>query len=342
MPNTLSNTLPNYRVLVADDEPVVRGLMTSVLRNGGHEPLEAADGAEALGLLAKSPVDLMLLDVQMPGMDGLRVLQEARQRDPNLRVIVVTGHGNINDAITAIKKGASDYLTKPFAVADLLGAVQRALESRPGREAVDGPSIPATKAAPAQPALVETPLVKRVLGQTLEYLRGGVSVILRGPSGSGKTSLAEAMAQRLGRPVLWLAAGKVLAGRSSLPPSDEQSGPGENACLPMLDRARSQGYTLICDDFDRCPAERKAELASRLLHASVGDSPPPHPGFHVLLTGAMPGMGEKVLSNKEGGVVTVWLEPLDQQTEAAVTAARSGLPLEAATKVVRSCAGGIT
>ena len=110
------------RVLVVDDEEVVRLGYRRVLSADGFRVMAAGDGREALDLMAGDRFDVVLLDLRMPGMDGLDVLQAIKERWPESEVVVVTGYPSIDTAKKAVKLGAYDYLAKPVAPATVIRA----------------------------------------------------------------------------------------------------------------------------------------------------------------------------------------------------------------------------
>jgi signal transduction histidine kinase len=122
---------PKGRILVVDDEPGVRESLRAIL-SGDHEVLTATSGEEALALLAREPVDIMTLDLRMPGMAGVTVLQRARHIDPDLEVLIITGYGSLETAVEGIRLRAFDYLTKPFDTQRARQLVQTALARRLG------------------------------------------------------------------------------------------------------------------------------------------------------------------------------------------------------------------
>ena len=113
-------------ILVADDEAPMRKYISSNLKVRGYDILMAADGNEALKVAAEHPLDLVLLDMAMPGPDGTQVL-EALRRDGHVPVIVVSARGREHDKVQALDLGADDYLTKPFGVHELLARVRATL-----------------------------------------------------------------------------------------------------------------------------------------------------------------------------------------------------------------------
>ena len=119
--------MPNANILVADDEKSIRLTIKQALSTQGYEVNVAVDGSTALEQLKESPADLLLLDIQMPGMDGIEVLQKAMAQQPSLRVIMVSAHGSIDNAVDAMKLGAVDYLQKPFTPSELRETVDRVL-----------------------------------------------------------------------------------------------------------------------------------------------------------------------------------------------------------------------
>src|SRR5437762_5064565 len=118
------------RVLVIDDEAAIRDSLRMTLEYEGDEFVGAATGQEGLALAERETPDLVLLDVKMPGMDGLEVLDRLRAANEALPVIVVSGHGTISTAVEATKKGAFDFIEKPFASERALVSLRNALDQR--------------------------------------------------------------------------------------------------------------------------------------------------------------------------------------------------------------------
>ena len=118
------------RLLVVDDEESIRDILAQVLGYEGYEVITAGSGGEALHHYHEGPFDLVLLDVKMQGIDGLDTLAQLRDLDPDVRVVMISGHGSIGTAVQAVKDGAFDFLEKPLDSDRLLVTVQRALEHR--------------------------------------------------------------------------------------------------------------------------------------------------------------------------------------------------------------------
>jgi len=118
------------KVLVVDDEKVVRDGCRRVLTGKGYEVLTAENGQQAMDTLAEKPVDIILLDLKMPVMSGEEVLEKTCAQYPDIPVIIITGHGTIDTAVECMKKGAYDFITKPFQIDQFLLTVNRATEKR--------------------------------------------------------------------------------------------------------------------------------------------------------------------------------------------------------------------
>jgi DNA-binding response OmpR family regulator len=121
------------RLLVVDDESSVRAGLQDFLSMIGYHVEEAASGREALKLLKSASYDLMVLDIRMPGMSGIEVMQHTRKIYPDLPIIVLTAHASVESAIAAVKSEAVDYMLKPFDAEDLAAAIAQTLQERAER-----------------------------------------------------------------------------------------------------------------------------------------------------------------------------------------------------------------
>lgn len=128
------------RVLIVDDEPEMLKYVGANLRARGYQVLTAADGTEALKVAAEQVLDLVLLDITMPGPDGFEVCQAIR-RDSDVPIIMLSARGQERDKVKALDTGADDYLTKPFGIEELLARVRAALRRSSKSESGPLPSI---------------------------------------------------------------------------------------------------------------------------------------------------------------------------------------------------------
>ena len=183
------------QVLVVDDERLLHNVMSRFLGRHGIDVTSCTSGPEALEVLAERPVDLVLSDFQMPGMDGLELLAQVRERYPALPVIIITGYANVQHAVRAMSSGAVDYLPKPFSTDVLLERVRLHLAAPP-------PAAPAAPAAPAKgrgrggagrstPAFVgEHPTVVELKAFLPRLAGSRAPVFVHGESGTGKEVVA--------------------------------------------------------------------------------------------------------------------------------------------------------
>jgi DNA-binding NtrC family response regulator len=125
---TAMSALP--RVLIVDDQLDVAQLLADLLRPAGYETATATNGDEALAQAAAQRPDVVLLDLTMPGRDGIEVMRELHALDGELPAIIVTGHGSADRARAAMRSGAFDFFTKPFDGEKLLASIAEALEGR--------------------------------------------------------------------------------------------------------------------------------------------------------------------------------------------------------------------
>jgi DNA-binding NtrC family response regulator len=116
----------SLNILIVDDEKIVHQTLAPYLRDCGHSVESAEDGANGLSMLEKNDYNLALLDVRMPGVDGISVLSKIQEQKPELSVVIITGHGNMDLAIQALRAGAADFLTKPIKLPELDAVLEKA------------------------------------------------------------------------------------------------------------------------------------------------------------------------------------------------------------------------
>lgn len=176
------------RILIVDDDVGIRRTLADRLRAGGNEVLEAVDGIEGLRLVREEDPDLVLLDVQMPRMDGMEVLRHLKEEGLEQTVVVITAHGSVDRAVEGMRAGAFDFVVKPFEAERLGLAVEKALARerlrrgyRALQEEADG-SVPTLIGTTR--ALVDVARTARRAADS------GATILILGKSGSGKEVLA--------------------------------------------------------------------------------------------------------------------------------------------------------
>ncbi len=181
-------TAKRHTILVVDDEASQRELLGGFVQSLGIEVREAASGEEALESMEHQPPDMMLLDVRLPGMSGVEVLAETRKRHPALRVLLITAHADLRQAVAALKSGADDYLAKPVDLDELRSAILDALGLAGQSEAWS-----ATAEIPPLPEgfICQSRAMRRVVETVAVVAPSGVPVLISGESGVGKEMVVQ-------------------------------------------------------------------------------------------------------------------------------------------------------
>ena len=182
-----------FRILVVDDEPAQRELVGGFLRKHGFDVAEAGGGREAVARFKQEAFDLVLTDQRMPDLSGIEVLEAVRSTSPETAVVIMTAYGTIGTAVSAVKAGAADYLTKPLNLDDLLHRVHRVRERQ--RLVAENREL--------REALAERHRVEGIIGdsgrmqEVLSLVRrvalSDATVLIRGESGTGKELIARAL-----------------------------------------------------------------------------------------------------------------------------------------------------
>jgi DNA-binding NtrC family response regulator len=176
--------------VVADDEEVMRHFVTRALARHGYEVVAADGGEVAIDRFTQTEADVAVVDLKMPGMDGIEVLTALRQRRPDAIVILMTAFGTIPSAVHAMRLGATDYVTKPFEIETLTAVIERALERRAATR--DGRRQPAP--ADHRSGLVGESEAMRAVHRAIDLVKDSdATVLITGESGTGKELVARAV-----------------------------------------------------------------------------------------------------------------------------------------------------
>ena len=174
------------QLLIVDDDPAVLESCSTVLTEEGHGVETASGGAEAIAALRERPFDLMLIDLKMPGMDGIETVREAKRIDPQVVCLIFTAHGTIQSAVEAMKSGAFNYITKPFTADELAVCVSRALEHSDLQAENRRLRKEAESDFGFESIVTRSPLMKRTLRMLSKAAASEASVLVTGESGTGK------------------------------------------------------------------------------------------------------------------------------------------------------------
>jgi nitrogen regulation protein NR(I) len=175
-------------VLIVDDELNIRRVLAAMLKREGYEVSTAADGEQALAVLHKAPVHVVVTDLVMPRLGGLELLQRVGADFPDVPVIVITAHGTVDSAVQALKAGAFDYITKPFEQAELSKVIAKATRAHEiERQNVHGES------GERPPLVGQSQAMKQILDVIAKVADSPSTVLITGESGTGKELVARAL-----------------------------------------------------------------------------------------------------------------------------------------------------
>jgi len=187
------------RILVVDDEPSMRELLNIVLRREGHEVFKASNGRQAIEILEREPIDLLISDIKMPDMSGVDVLKAAKMLDADIVGIMITAHASVENAVEAMHLGAYDYVSKPFNVDELKLRIRKALERKQLAEENDLLRRALQTSHRFSNIIGKSGAMQQVF-QLIETIAPTTStVLITGESGTGKELVARAIHFNSGR-----------------------------------------------------------------------------------------------------------------------------------------------
>ncbi|GEN26173.1 sigma-54-dependent transcriptional regulator [Halomonas cupida] len=345
-----------FPVMVIDDEAHLRITVGQTLELAGYQPQPFESAQQALDHLDRDFSGVLISDIRMPGMDGMALLREVRQRDPDLPVVLITGHGDISTAVEAMREGAWDFLEKPFSNEQLVEVVRRGIEKR--RLSLENrylkAELEAQQSAPGPRLVGRTPVIKRLASMVQRISQVEADVLLFGETGSGKDLVARAIHERSARsahPFVAINCGAVPESTIESELFGHEKGAFTGAVERRIGKFEyAQGGTVFLDEIESMPLALQVKLLRVLQERMVerlGSNTPVELDIRVIAATKV-----DLKATAEAGefredlyyrlnVVTLPIPPLRERLEdipllfqhfAAVAASRSGMeapPLDA-------------
>jgi two-component system, NtrC family, nitrogen regulation response regulator GlnG len=261
-------TMAEGRILIADDEDGLRWVLEKGFRGAGYQVTAVKDGTSALREADAQPFDLILLDIRMPGMDGLTLLGHVRGKRPDAQVVIMTAHGTVETAIQAMQKGAYDYLAKPFDLDEALLLAERALTARRLLQEVTSLKTGLREVWEFGALVGRHPTMQEVYKTIGRVAASDVSVLLRGESGTGKEVVARALhhySRRAGRPFMGISAAAIPATLLESELFGHEKGAFTDAKERRLGKLElAHGGTVFFDEIGDMPPELQVKLLRSL------------------------------------------------------------------------------
>ena len=190
---------PPAKILVADDEQNLRRVLVALLRRGGHEVVQAANGLEAIEQLGKGDYDVVITDLRMPGADGMEVLRTASKNYPHVPVIMITAYGSVGQAVEAIKAGAFDYIEKPFEQDSIRVIVDKAIGQAAANKMAPQTNLWEPDARGRYGLVGQSTEMHSIFAVIERVADTPSTVLITGESGTGKELVAKALHEQSSR-----------------------------------------------------------------------------------------------------------------------------------------------
>lgn len=277
------------RVLIVDDEPRIRNSLTICLEGEGYDVAEASSAPDALAEVRRRPFDLAFLDLRLGAASGLDLLPDLLEEQPGLKVIVITAYASIESAVEAMRRGATDYLPKPFEPAQVRMAAKKAAERRALERKVDLLEGETREARPETLFESQNPSMQSVVQTARQAAESEATILLRGESGTGKGVLAHAIhrwSPRADRPFVTVhcpsLSGELL--------ESELFGHAKGAFTGAVETnpgrvAQAEGGTLFLDEVGDLPVKLQPKLLRFIqekAYERVGDPNTRHADVRIL------------------------------------------------------------
>lgn len=261
----------NARILLVEDDELIRIPLYDRLVKEGWQVLEAEDGSSAMDLLDGRSFHLVLSDIRMPGMDGTRLLQEVKRASPETDVVLMTAYGGVEDAVDCLRKGAADYVLKPFAMDDIVIRVRRLLEVRAIKEKFRNLEEQCREAR--NPIIGSSRKMTEVLNTIGQVAMSDATVLITGESGTGKELVAAAIhygSRRSGNPYVRVNCAAIPEGLIESELFGHEKGSFTGAAARKIGKfEQADGGTILLDEIGELPIHLQSKLLRVLQEREI-------------------------------------------------------------------------
>ncbi len=261
------------RILIVDDEPDICHMLRRLMESKGYEAITANDGKEALEKIRHDTPDVVLSDSKMPNMDGMELLKNAREIDPDLPLILITAFADVHGAVEAMRQGAHDYLSKPFNHDEVIRVVHRACQERRLKAKVKQLSLKLEQRVHLRTLMGHSEQVGQLLMQINRVAKSDFSVIIQGETGSGKELVSTAIHQASNRtngPFIALDCGAITETLLESELFGHEKGSFTGAVQQKIGKFEAaSGGTLLLDEIFNMSTGSQAKLLRALQERSI-------------------------------------------------------------------------
>jgi two-component system nitrogen regulation response regulator GlnG len=261
------------RILIVDDEQHICKILSRLMEKQGFDALTAYEGETALKMIRSEIPDVLLLDLMMPGINGMEVMKYAKELDPDLPVVIITGHANIQGAVEAIQAGADNYLAKPFQHLDIIETVNRTLAVRNLKQKLkrlpdqlEGPLCLRKMMGPSK-------VIGSLIAQEKRVAKTDFTVVIQGETGSGKELVAQAIHQnslRAGGPWVAIDCGAIPEGLMESELFGHEKGAFTGAFSRKIGKLEAaNGGTLLMDEISNLPLSSQGKILRTLQEKKI-------------------------------------------------------------------------
>jgi len=280
---------PALRVLIVDDELNIRKSLAMSIECDGHEVVAVSNAQDAIDQAARGSFDLAFLDLRLGPTLGSDIIPDLLAQSPWMRIVIITAHGSIDSAVETMRRGATDYLTKPFTPAQVRLVIERVMQFRAMEQKVAGLQGLLNEPEAAANLESDSPAMQRLIAAARQFARSETTILLRGESGTGKGMLARAIhawSERAGKPFATVSCPTLSAQLLESELFGHAKGAFTSAVRDNPGRiAACEGGTLFLDEIGDLPRELQPKLLRFIQdrqYERVGDAVTRHADVRLI------------------------------------------------------------